>query len=300
MSSIDRDIADELLSARLIRIDHGAIHPLVRINVIGKDILICTDLCSYREIDQVFPIHAEQMLLMDHMLVREGQDVLELGVGSGVLSVYAARARSAGHVWAAEISERAIRFARFNARLNGVEDRVTVVNSDWFAAFAGRTFDVVYSNPPFEPTPPNRQHFQHSSAGADGLAIVRRILNDYRPFLKRDGVLQAVTYSPSRRDRLLLADLLTATNADFQILCHPNPIGFGHFMSKYSPDPEGNRQFDELTLAVASVARRNGGPIGRRDGGRTIRLTPEQVSDYPDILNPIGMTERAVTTVDES
>ncbi|HYF62284.1 MAG TPA: HemK2/MTQ2 family protein methyltransferase [Herpetosiphonaceae bacterium] len=85
--------------------------------------------------------------LLDRGAIPAGARVLDLGTGSGVLAVCAARV--AGEVAAVDINPAAVRCARINALLNGVEDRLTVYEGDLFAPVAGRTFDVVLFNPPY-------------------------------------------------------------------------------------------------------------------------------------------------------
>jgi release factor glutamine methyltransferase len=79
--------------------------------------------------------------------VPAGATVLDLGTGSGVLAV--AAARTARSVVAVDLNPAAVRCARINALLNGVEDRVEVREGDLFDPVAGERFDVVLCNPPF-------------------------------------------------------------------------------------------------------------------------------------------------------
>jgi methylase of polypeptide subunit release factors len=80
-------------------------------------------------------------------LLGEAGRVLDMGTGSGVGALFAAR--HATHVTAVDISVAAVRCARINAALNGLEDRIDVRHGDLFAALAGERFDVVLFNPPF-------------------------------------------------------------------------------------------------------------------------------------------------------
>jgi release factor glutamine methyltransferase len=78
--------------------------------------------------------------------------VLDMGTGSGVCAVLAAR--RSRHVVAADINPAAVFCARANVQLNGCADRVEVVHSDLFGGLAGRRFDLVLFNPPFLEGPP--------------------------------------------------------------------------------------------------------------------------------------------------
>ena len=75
----------------------------------------------------------------------EGIRVLDVGTGSGLLSMFAAK-RGASVV-AVDLNPHAVRCARINALLNDVP--VDVRQSDLFEAVAGETFDLILFNPPF-------------------------------------------------------------------------------------------------------------------------------------------------------
>ncbi len=77
----------------------------------------------------------------------DGARVLDMGTGSGVGAIVAARRgfRSVG----VDINPAAARCARINALLNGVEDRVEIRHGDLFDPVQGEQFDLVLFNPPF-------------------------------------------------------------------------------------------------------------------------------------------------------
>ena len=90
--------------------------------------------------------------LAEHVLRLDlaGKRVLEIGTGSGFLSMLAAR--GGAEVVATDISPLAVANARANAEANGVE--MVVVESDLFAGLKGERFDVVLVNPPYYPGTP--------------------------------------------------------------------------------------------------------------------------------------------------
>ena len=73
--------------------------------------------------------------------------VLDLGTGSGLGAVFAAR--RGFRVVGVDINPEAVRCARINVLLNQVEDRVEIRPGDLFAPVAGERFDFVLFNPPF-------------------------------------------------------------------------------------------------------------------------------------------------------
>jgi release factor glutamine methyltransferase len=77
-----------------------------------------------------------------------GKRVIDVGTGSGILALAAARA-GAEHVVAADINPNAALTAAENARANGLGDRVSGLCSNLLSALAPRPmFDVVLSSPP--------------------------------------------------------------------------------------------------------------------------------------------------------
>ncbi|HKE93457.1 MAG TPA: methyltransferase [Povalibacter sp.] len=84
---------------------------------------------------------------LDTDLVTSETRVLDMGTGSGVCAVVAAK--RARRVVAVDINAAAARCARINALANHVEDRVDVRHGDLFAPVAGERFDLILFNPPF-------------------------------------------------------------------------------------------------------------------------------------------------------
>jgi len=83
-----------------------------------------------------------------------GKRVVDVGTGSGILSLAAARAGAIG-VTAVDINSNAALTAAENARANGLGDRVKPVCSNLFSAFAPTAlFDVIISSPPSFPVEP--------------------------------------------------------------------------------------------------------------------------------------------------
>jgi release factor glutamine methyltransferase len=75
----------------------------------------------------------------------KGKTVLELGAGSGLLSMVAAKRGAV--VTATDINRTAIRYLLSNKKRNGVE--LAVIHSDLFQEIPTQHFDVVLINPPY-------------------------------------------------------------------------------------------------------------------------------------------------------
>jgi len=84
---------------------------------------------------------------IDSRLVAADADVLDLGTGTGVCALFAAR--HARRVVAVDINPEAVRCAAVNALLNSLDSRLELRQGDLFAPVADRRFDLVLFNPPF-------------------------------------------------------------------------------------------------------------------------------------------------------
>lgn len=116
---------------------------------------------------------------------KRSRATLDLGTGSGILSLEAAK--FSDKVIATDLNERAVEFARFNAWLNGVKN-IEVVAGDCFAPVSGEKFDLILSNPPFFITPQSDYMFCDNSMELDGLC--RRLVKEAPGYLNEGGYLQ--------------------------------------------------------------------------------------------------------------
>jgi SAM-dependent methyltransferase len=166
------------------------------------DLLVLTDPVDYAGVDQVFPMYPEQPFFLDELRRTDirGARALEIGLGSGVLSIGTLKA-GAARVDALEINPRAKLFAGFNALLNGVADGLCIRDgdrADLWAPVAGERFDFILSNPPFMPSPPGAaEHYFHSGGGGLlGMDFLERILAGLDDHLAAGGRAQFVTAAP--------------------------------------------------------------------------------------------------------
>lgn len=85
---------------------------------------------------------------LDSSRIGPETEVLDMGTGSGVCAVFAAR--HARRVVAVDINASAVRCARINALINRAEGTVDVRHGDLFEPIVGERFDLILFNPPFK------------------------------------------------------------------------------------------------------------------------------------------------------
>jgi release factor glutamine methyltransferase len=144
----------------------------------------------------------ETELLVDMALERIRPDapakVLDLGTGSGAIAIAIALERPHVKLLAVDASVASLRVAEVNCeRLLGDNERLSLVQSDWFDAVGESRFDLIVSNPPyvaegdahltagdvrFEPG-------QALVAGSDGLHHLRHIISQAPRYLDEGGWL---------------------------------------------------------------------------------------------------------------
>ena len=124
--------------------------------------------------------------------------IIDVGTGTGCIAISLALERPASHVIATDLSAEALALARENAAAHGLSDRVAFRQADLLEGFEQESADIVVSNPPYiadgeaaSLAPEIREHEPHTAlfAGADGLAVIRRLVDQSRVVLRLGGWL---------------------------------------------------------------------------------------------------------------
>ena len=94
----------------------------------------------------------DAVLLTGFARAKEGDKVLDLGTGTGIIPILMAAKTKADHFTALEIQEESADMARRSVGLNGLESRIDIVQGDLKEAdsfLKAASFDVVTCNPPY-------------------------------------------------------------------------------------------------------------------------------------------------------
>ncbi len=133
---------------------------------------------------------------IDAWLSDQTTRVLDLCTGNGSLAVLAALAWPEVQVTAADISTDALQVARINVDRHGLQDRITLVESDGLSALAG-PFDLILCNPPYVcqasmqalPAEYRAEPELALAGGTDGMDFVRQLFRDAPSRMHQDAVL---------------------------------------------------------------------------------------------------------------
>lgn len=161
--------------------------------------------------------------------------VLDLGTGSGIVAVSLALACPAADVVALDLSPAALAVATNNAGRLGA--RIDFRQSDWYAALAQETFDLIVSNPPYiavgDPhLAGDGLPFEPQMAltdGADGLVCIRAIVGGASAHLAPGGwLLFEHGYDQGEASRNLLAVAGFKAAQTFPDLAGTDRVSGGH------------------------------------------------------------------------
>jgi len=115
---------------------------------------------------------------------------LDLGTGSGIHALKAAH--HSDEVIGVDINPRAIAFSQFSQRLNNITN-VEFRLGDLYGPVAGMKFDLIVSNPPYNPIPTVKAGADYWSGGASGEEILGRIISGLDEHLTEKGICHIIT-----------------------------------------------------------------------------------------------------------
>lgn len=113
--------------------------------------------------------------------------LLDLCTGSGVQAL--SGSRYATRAVGVDLNPRAVRFARFNAQLNGITN-VRFLLSDLYQELEGETYDIILANPPFVPSPHGNLHYR--DGGRSGEAVLARVISQADRYMGPEAQLHIV------------------------------------------------------------------------------------------------------------
>jgi len=123
--------------------------------------------------------------------------VVDVCTGSGCLAILLAHHFPKAKVDAIDLSPDALEVAKINVAEHGLAKRIALHESDVFDAVPNQKYDVILSNPPYEPSKHvdrlpaeyHREPRMSLDGGKDGLDIIRKLLRQSRDRLTPEGIV---------------------------------------------------------------------------------------------------------------
>lgn len=139
------------------------------------------------------------------------ESAADICTGSGCLGILLAHTFPNAAIDVVDISPDAIAVANINIKNYGLEEQVTAIESDMFNALAGKTYDLIISNPPYVDAPAMAmlpQEYRNEpqialGSGSDGLDHTHTLLHEAGKHLNDGGLL--IVEIGHNRDALLAA-----------------------------------------------------------------------------------------------
>lgn len=151
----------------------------------------------------VYPPSDDSYLLYDYVDLKGTRSFLEIGCGTGVLTLKAAK--SVDRIVAIDVSLDAVQNTMENLERNGLGHRVSVLQCDLLSALDDDTkFGVIACNPPYLPKGEARTDLDDALVGGErGNEIIKELIHGILTHLEEGGVVYLVISSLSQPDEVI-------------------------------------------------------------------------------------------------
>ncbi len=244
--------AAELEAMGMVAVEAGEVVPRLRVTPHG-DLLIASDraLAGGEPAPQhVTGLNAPAGLLASLTVRRHSRRTLDLGTGNGIQALLASR--HSDQVVATDVNPRALRFAEFNAALNGVAN-IEFREGSLYEPVPGEAFDIIVSNPPYVISP--EFTYVYRDSGGEPGAICQAVVEGAPAALAEGGYLQVLVSWPvaGREAPDLVPRSWLGPGVDAWILCHGTEDPLTH-AAKWNPafgDADASRRAEVVDSWVA-------------------------------------------------
>lgn len=151
---------------------------------------------SIENCDNVYRPAEDTFLIMDNMI--PGNNVLEIGCGTGIISIYCAKLGR--KVTCCDVSQA----ARDCAERNTIRNRVSIdiLDSQLFRFISGK-YDTIIFNPPYLPTDGDFEESEQWDGGRDGFDVIRPFFREAADHLEDHGSIYTILSSLTNIEKLI-------------------------------------------------------------------------------------------------
>ncbi|MFI5359046.1 MAG: tRNA1(Val) (adenine(37)-N6)-methyltransferase [Halanaerobiales bacterium] len=144
-----------------------------------------------------FKFGCDSVFLANFTEVRKGSTVVDFGTGSGVIPLLLAFKQEPGKVIGLEIQEKMVEMARRSIELNGLTDKIEIIQGDFSRAseiFDAESVDLVVTNPPYMPVTDGKisQGREKAIARHEIYGTLEDLIREASIILKKGGKLTMV------------------------------------------------------------------------------------------------------------
>ena len=217
-SSVSSQLDIELLALHLLKIDKNVLYrdnpsftketcnelkDLIKRREKGEPLAYLTnsigfwDLSLYVDNKVLVPRPETETLVQNVLEMFDSRQirVLDLGTGSGAIGLSLAKERPDWEVICSDMSLEAIKVTKKNMIMNSLN--VSLVNSNWLAAFKNEYFDLIISNPPYiDPSDPRVlsdglkfEPIEALVSDCEGFKDIEQIIKESSKMLRNSGYL---------------------------------------------------------------------------------------------------------------
>lgn len=181
---------------------------------------------------------------------RQFSQVVDLGTGSGIIGIVAARHLKAPCL-GVDMNARALAIAKLNAQLNGVSAQF--VEQD-FAKVPIQEQSLITANPPFVFIPDDKKAALHSDGGKLGMAATLSILENFQALDKGSEALMITSSLLFRaaKELALMSACRSLKNLDIEFWTLDRMPPFAQFAASY--EKAGVQEVQQVLLKVKKSA----------------------------------------------
>ena len=154
--------------------------------------------------DNVYIPAEDSYLLAENLEIKNGQSVLEIGTGSGIVAMYASKLTD--NITVTDINFDACELARKNFEANNIEN-IEILFGNLFEPVKNRKFDVILFNTPYLPTEEDDvidDTINYAfDGGLNGRKVIDLFLDEVKNHLNDGGIVQMIQSSLSGNQETL-------------------------------------------------------------------------------------------------